>query len=163
MSNLFTLTGMLLLRGTDEAKRDIKEVASEAEQSESKMAAAFKRIGGVIAAAFAIDKIRDFGVAIVEASAAVSAEMSAFEQIMGDYSDTAQSKLDEVANSTGVVSTRLTPYMTSLTAKFKGLGNDIEESTDLAQRGLYLASDASAFWDKSLDDSMSALNSTISF
>ena len=161
MSNLFTLTGMLLLRGTDEAKRDIKEVASEAEQSESKMAAAFKRIGGAIAAAFAIDKIRDFGVAIVEASAAVSAEMSAFEQIMGDYSDTAQTKLDEVANSTGVVSTRLTPYMTSLTAKFKGLGNDIEESTDLAQRGLYLASDASAFWDKSLDDSMSALNSFI--
>jgi phage-related protein len=161
MTKLFTLIGEFLLRGTDEAKQDINDVTKTAEQAESKMVTAFKKIGGVVAGAFAIDKIKDFGVAIVEASATVSAEMSAFEQIMGGYSDTAQSKLDEVAKTTGIVSTRLTPYMTSLTAKFKGLGNDIEESTDLATRGLTLASDASAFWDKSLDDSMSALNSFI--
>lgn len=161
MSNLFTLTGEILLRGADEAKRDINDVTNTAEQSEPKMVTAFKNIGIAVAGAFAIDKIKDFGVAIVEASATVNAEMSAFEQIMGSYSDTAQTKLNEVADSTGVVSTRLTPYMTSLTAKFKGLGNDIETSTDLAQRGLYLASDASAFWDKSLEDSMSALNSFI--
>lgn len=159
--NLFTLTGEILLKGTEEAKEDINEVTNTAERSESKLTSAFKKIGGIVATAFAVDKIKDFGVAIVEASANVSAEMSAFEQIMGSYSDNAQKKLDEVAQSTGVVSTRLTPYMTSLTAKFKGLGNDINESTDLAQRGLYLASDASAFWDKSLDDSMSALNSFI--
>lgn len=159
--NLFTLTGELLLRGTDEAKREITDVTSKAEQSESRMSKAFKKIGAVVAGAFAIDKIKDFGVSIVNASAEVSAEMSAFEQIMGSYSDTAQKKLNEVADNTGVVSTRLTPYMTSLTAKFKGLGNDIETSTDLASRGLYLASDASAFWDKSLEDSMSALNSFI--
>ena len=159
--NLFKLTGEILLRGTDEANREIADVTSKAEQSESRMSKAFKKIGAVVAGAFAIDKIKDFGVSIVNASAEVSAEMSAFEQIMGNYSDTAQKKLNEVADNTGVVSTRLTPYMTSLTAKFKGLGNDIETSTDLASRGLYLASDASAFWDKSLDDSMSALNSFI--
>lgn len=159
--NLFTLVGEVLLRGTDEAKNEITGVTRKAEESESKMSKAFKKIGGLIATAFAVDKIKDFGVSIVHASAEVDAEMSAFEQIMGSYSDTAQKKLDEVAKTTGVVSTRLTPYMTSLTAKFKGLGNDITTSTDLAQRGLLLASDASAFWDKSLDDSMSALNSFI--
>ena len=159
--NLFTLIGEFLLRGTDEAKREINDVTNTAEQSEPKMVTAFKNIGLAVAGAFAIDKIKDFGVAIVEASATVSAEMSAFEQIMGGYSDTAQTKLNEVADSTGMVSTRLTPHMTSLTAKFKGLGNDIETSTDLATRGLTLAADASAFWDKSLDDSMSALNSFI--
>lgn len=161
MTNLFTLVGEVLLRGTDEAKNEIKGITRKAEESESKMSKAFKKIGGLIATAFAVDKIKDFGVSIVHASAEVDAEMSAFEQIMGSYSDNAQKKLDEVAEATGVVSTRLTPYMTSLTAKFKGLGNDIGTSTDLAQRGLYLASDAAAFWDKSLDDSMSALNSFI--
>ena len=60
-----------------------------------------------------------------------------------------------------MVSTRLTPYMTSMTAKFKGLGFDIDQATTLASDGLLLASDASAFWDKSLEDSMSALNSFI--
>lgn len=159
--NLFTLVGEVLLRGTDEAKNEITGVTRKAEESESRMSKAFKKIGGLIATAFAVDKIKDFGVSIVHASAEVDAEMSAFEQIMGSYSDTAQTKLDEVAKTTGVVSTRLTPYMTSLTAKFKGLGNDITTSTDLAQRGLLLASDASAFWDKSLEDSMSALNSFI--
>lgn len=159
--NLFTLTGEILLRGTDEARQELGGVSSKGEEAESRLSKAFKKIGGVVAAAFAVDKIKDFGVSIVNAASEVGAEMSAFEQIMGDYSDNAQAKLNEVADSTGVVSTRLTPYMTSLTAKFKGLGNDIDTSTDLAQRGLFLASDAAAFWDKSLDDSMSALNSFI--
>lgn len=159
--NLFTLTGEILLRGTDEARQELGGVSSKGEEAESRLTKAFKKIGGVVAAAFAVDKIKDFGVSIVNAASEVGAEMSAFEQIMGDYSDNAQAKLNEVADSTGVVSTRLTPYMTSLTAKFKGLGNDIDTSTDLAQRGLFLASDAAAFWDKSLDDSMSALNSFI--
>lgn len=161
MTNLFTLVGEILLRGTDEAQRDITDVVKAGENAETKLTKAFKKIGAVVAGAFAIDKIKDFGIVITKASAEVSAEMSAFEQIMGDYSDTAQTKLNEIADATGVVSTRLTPYMTSLTAKFKGLGNDIATATDLATRGLYLASDASAFWDKSLDDSMSALNSFI--
>ena len=161
MTNLFTLVGEILLRGTDEAQRDITDVVKAGENAETKLTKAFKKIGAVVAGAFAIDKIKDFGIAITKASAEVSAEMSAFKQIMGDYSDTAQTKLNEIADATGVVSTRLTPYMTSLTAKFKGLGNDISTSTDLATRGLTLATDASAFWDKSLEDSMSALNSFI--
>lgn len=161
MTNLFTLVGEILLRGTDEAQRDITDVVKAGENAETKLTKAFKKIGAVVAGAFAIDKIKDFGIAITKASAEISAEMSAFEQIMGDYSDTAQTKLNEIADATGVVSTRLTPYMTSLTAKFKGLGNDIATATDLATRGLTLATDASAFWDKTLEDSMSALNSFI--
>lgn len=80
---------------------------------------------------------------------------------MGNYSDVAQQKMNEIADATGMVSTRLTPYMTSMTAKFKGLGYDIDDATTLAQDGLSLAADAAAFWDKSLDDSMSALTSFI--
>ena len=110
---------------------------------------------------FAVDKIKDFGKEIVNCSAEVSAEQSSFAQIMGDYSKQAQEKLQSVADATGMLNTRLTPYMTSMTAKFKGLGFGIEDSTDLAQRGLVLAGDAAAFWDKSLEDSMGALNSFI--
>lgn len=148
-------------QASDKFGGSLEDLEKDADKTESKLASMAKKIGGVLATAFAIDKVKDFGVSIVNASAEVSAEMSAFEQIMGDYSDTAQTKLNEIADATGVVSTRLTPYMTSLTAKFKGLGNDIATATDLATRGLYLASDASAFWNKSLDDSMSALNSFI--
>jgi hypothetical protein len=48
-----------------------------------------------------------------------------------------------------------------MTAKFQGLGLGIEQSTDLASSGLTIAADAAAFWDKSLEDSMSALNSFV--
>ena len=131
------------------------------EKSGNRMSSAFKKIGSAVVAAFAGDKIVDFGKSVVDASATVAAEQSAFEQIMGDYSNNAQAKINEIADATGMVSTRLTPYMTSMTAKFKGLGYDIDDATTLAQNGLTLASDAAAFWDKSLEDSMGALNSFI--
>ncbi|RGD80342.1 phage tail protein [Thomasclavelia ramosa] len=158
---LFRLFGTIGLNGVEETQEDIDETTEHAEDAEGKMSNAFKKIGTAIVTYLAVDKIVEFGKSIVDASATVSAEVSAFEQIMGDYSDNAQNKLDEIANATGVVSTRLTPYMTSMTAKFKGLGYDIDKATTLASDGLMLASDASAFWDKSLEDSMSALNSFI--
>lgn len=148
-------------QASDKFGDSLENLEKNANKTESKLATMSKKVAKILATAFAVDKIKDFGVAITKASAEVSAEMSAFKQIMGDYSDTAQIKMNEVAENTGVVSTRLTPYMTSLTAKFKGLGNDIATATDLATRGLTLATDASAFWDKSLEDSMSALNSFI--
>lgn len=157
--NLFTLTGEILLEGADEAQRDIKDVTSTVETEEPKLGNAFKKIATAVAGAFAIDKIKDFGIAIVNASAEVSAEQSAFSQIMGDYADTASSKLQSIADSTGVETGRIMSSFTSMSAKFKGLGYDVDEATDLATRGLTLASDASAFWDKSLDDTVSALNS----
>lgn len=160
MTDLFKLVGRVVIENQD-ANNEIDETTDKAEKGSNRMGSAFKKLGGLIATYLAVDKIIDFGKSIVNASAEVSAEVSAFEQIMGDYSDKAQTKLNEIADATGVVSSRLTPYMTSLTAKFKGLGFDVDEATTLAKDGLMLASDASAFWDKSLDDAMGSLNSFI--
>lgn len=143
------------------AKKTHKKVNEEAENSKKRITSAFKKIGAAVVTYLTIDKIKDFGQACVDMSAEVAAEQSAFEQIMGDYSDAAQGKVNEIADATGMVSTRLTPYMTSMTAKFKGLGFDIGDATDYAKQGLNIAADAAAFWDKSLDDSMSALNSFV--
>ena len=151
----------LALEGMDEFQSDVNSTQSNTESSSNKIVDAFKKIGAAIATYLTVQKIVDFGKAVVDAAATVSAETSAFEQIMGDYSSTAQEKMKAVADATGVVDTRLTTYMTSMTAKFKGLGFDIDDATTLASEGLTLASDAAAFWDKSLDESMSHLNSFI--
>lgn len=157
---LFKILGKIAV-DSSEADRAIDETTGKAEKSESRMTSAFKKIGAAVVACFAIDKIKDFGQACVDMTAEVAAEQSAFEQIMGNYSGEAQEKLNEIADATGMVNTRLTPYMTSMTAKFKGLGYDIGEATDYAQRGLTMASDAAAFWDMSLDESTSHLNSFV--
>jgi hypothetical protein len=157
---LFKLFGTIAINN-DEANDAIDDTAGKGEEAESRLSKAFGKIAAAVAAAFAIDKIISFGKEVVNMAAEVSAEVSAFEQIMGDYSDEASAKVAKIAEATGMVDTRLTPYMTSMTAKFKGLGYDVEDATDYAARGLNLAADAAAFWDKSLDESMSHLNSFI--
>jgi len=157
---LFELLGTIAV-DNKEADEGITNTTEKAEQSETRMGEAFKKIGAAIAAAFAIDKVVEFGRAIVDASAEVSAEQSSFSQIMGDYTKAAAEKVGKIAEATGMASTRITPYMTSMTAKFKGLGYNITDATNLASDGLNLAADAAAFWDKSLSDSTGALNSFI--
>jgi len=157
---LFKLFGTIAVNN-DEANQNIDETTGRAESAESKMSAAFKKIGAAVATYFAVDKIISFGKEIVNVAAEVDAEASAFGQIMGNYSDTAREKLNAVADTTGVMSTRMQGHFTSLSAKFKGLGFDVQSATDYAARGLTLAADASAFWDVSLDDASSHLNSFI--
>ena len=150
-----------LKKGVDEAKKKVKEVGDETTKSSSKIKDALKGIGTAVAAAFTVKAIAGFTKEIVNASASVAAEQSAFSQIMGNYSDKATEKLRQVADETGITETRLTSSMTSMTAKWKGLGLGVEDATTNATRGLTLAADASAFWDMSLDESVGHLNSFI--
>lgn len=150
-----------LLWDGDAADRGMASAGQQADKLESKFSKAFKTIGTAMAAAFTVDKIVGFGKECVQAGAEVDAEMSAFGQTMGDYADEASTKVQGIADATGMVSTRLTPYMTSMTAKFKGLGYGVEDATDMAARGLNLAADGAAFWDMSMNESSSHLNSFI--
>lgn len=150
-----------LLWDGKEAEAGMDKAGKQAEGLESKLGKAFKKVAGYVATAFTVDAIKNFAVDCVNAGAEVSAETAAFGQIMGDYADEASAKMGEVADATGMVDTRLTPYMTSMTAKFKGLGYGVDDATGMASRGLTLAADSAAFWDKSLDESMGHLNSFI--
>lgn len=152
------------------AKKSVKELGDSAKNTEGGFSVMKGAIANVLASGFeklidlaarAGQALWDFGKDSVESAAEVSAENSAFDQIMGNYTGAAQKKMQGVADATGVVSTRLTGSMTSMTAKFKGLGFGIEDATDLAAKGLYMASDAAAFCDVSLDESMGHLNSFI--
>lgn len=165
--NIFELFGTIAIDNA-KANKAISDTGNKASGLSNTMEAAFgkigslaKKVGTAVVAAFAVDKIKDFGKDCAETYASIAAEQASFEQIMGDYAYMAQEKMDKVASETGMVSSRLTPYMTSMTAKFKGLGYGVDEATNLAQEGLTIAADASAFWDKSLDESMSHLNSFI--
>lgn len=151
----------IALKGKDKFKGELKDTEKSTDTSSDKMVSAFKKIGAGIATYFTIDAIKRFGQEIVNVTSEVAAESSAFEQIMGDYTDNAKDKMGDLADETGMVSSRLTPHMTSMTAKFKGLGYEIDDATSLATDGLHLASDAAAFWDKSLNESVGHLNSFI--
>ena len=162
---LFHLLGTIAIKNS-EAIDAINDTVQRASTASKKISDSFTAIGKkstemgkkmAAASAAATGAL----VGMVKSSASVAAEVSAYEQIMGSYADKASKKLAGVADAVGMADTRLTPYMTSMTAKFQGLGLGIEQSTDLASSGLTIAADAAAFWDKSLEDSMSALNSFV--
>lgn len=195
--NIYTLTGEVLLKGTNEAIDELRRLEEQAEATAEKLGklvtninANFKastthtidslskvnksaksfesdfsktmnRIGKTLLTVFSAREIIGFAKDVTEASAEVTAEIVAFNQILGDYADSAKLKMEEMADSAGIVSTRLTKHMTNLTAKFKGLGFEMNEATDLAVRGLEMATDASAFWDMSLEQSMEHMKSFI--
>lgn len=158
---LFKIFARIALKGYDESQQQLERFGESGERSANIFSKGLKKIGKAVVAYLAVDKVVAFGKACVAAASDVAAEEAAFNQIMGTYSNAAQKKMNAIANATGITNTRLTKYMTSLTAKFKGLGNDIETATSLAARGLNIAADASAFWDMSLDDATSHLNSFI--
>lgn len=143
------------------ARKEFSNLGESGEASSKKLTSTLKNLGKAVAAAFSVKAITDFAKAAVDCAAEVAAEESAFTQIMGEYSDQAAAKVEKIAEATGMVDSRLTPYMTSMTAKFSGLGYDIEEATDFAAQGINMAADAAAFWDMSLEESTSHLNSFI--
>lgn len=158
--NVFELFGTIAIDHTG-AEKGIDKTVGHAKDAENALEKTFKRIGTYVAAAFSVKAIVDFGKACTQVYADVAAEQAAFEQVMGDYASTAQAKLEAVASQTGITSTRMTGAFNSLTAKFKGLGYNVEDATTLAADGLLIAADASAFWNVSLDEAMSHLNSFV--
>ena len=99
---VFKLLGKIAVDNA-EANRAIDDTSGKAENSKNRITSAFKKIGAAVVTYLTIDKIKDFGQACVDMSAEVAAEQSAFEQIMGDYSDAAQGKVNEIADATGMV------------------------------------------------------------
>ena len=150
-----------LKKEVNNAKKQISDLSDESGKSAGKISSSLKKIGAAAVAAFSVKAIVDFTKELVNCASTVAAEQSAYSQIMGNYADEATAKLRQVADETGITDTRLTAGMTSMTAKWKGLGFGIDEATTYASRGLTLAADASAFWDMSLDESTSHLNSFI--
>lgn len=64
--DLFKLFGTIAIKN-DEANKALDETTNKAEHSSSKIEGTLKKLIGVVTAAFAIDKIKDFGAACIEA------------------------------------------------------------------------------------------------
>ena len=113
----------------------------------------FKQVGAVIAGAFAVDKIIDFGVETVEVTAKLNAMEAQFEQVFkGDEGIVAMQQLQLASGELGIHVDRLKEGYNQFGAQVKGAGMNAREgleATDLATR---LAADAAAFYDKKRQD-----------
>lgn len=155
---LFKLLGTIAVEN-QEANSDIEETVGKASDAEGKMSSAFKKISGVIATAFAVDKIKDFGLNCVNAAADASAMTSQFSQVFGDLEGQASANLTAIAQNTGIVENRLKGSYTQIAAFAKTGGMETADALSLADRAMIAVADSAAFYDRSLEETTESLQS----
>lgn len=141
--------------GLDDAEREARGFSRAVENSSDALNG-LKRIavgiGGVIAGAFAVDKVKDFATSGIKLAAGTKALNSQFEQVFGLMELTAQAKLNNIANETGVLSDRLKGSFVQMAAFAKTTGADTAEALALSERATLAAADSAAFYDRSIED-----------
>lgn len=159
MTELFKLIGTVALKGTDKAGDELDDVTKKANDSSNKMVEAFKKIGTAVATYFAIDKIRDFGEACINAAADTEAMNSQFTQVFGDLEEQATGSLESIADSAGISTNRMKGSFTKIAAFAKTTGMSTEASLELSERAMIAVADSAAFYDRSLEDTTESLQS----
>ena len=94
---LFKLLGVIAINNAD-AINAIDETTGRAENSESKMSKAFKKVGTAVAGAFAVDKIVNFGKAAIDTTASFEDGMLKVQSLSGatqeEYEKLSKAALD---------------------------------------------------------------------
>lgn len=118
-------------------------------------------LGGVI-----VDGVKKLGSAIknmsgafIESAADVKAKESAFKQTFGDLGDAASEAIGRVANSSGILQTRLNTLGSKIYAFARSSGGDATESMSLMERALQAAADSAAYYDTSVEQATETLQS----
>lgn len=155
---LFRLLGTIAIEN-GKANDAIDDTTGKAEKSESKISAAFKKIGSVVVTAFAVDKIVNFGKACVENAASVKAMNSQFEQTFAGVEEQAAKAMQNVAETSNILQTRLQGVGTSIFAFAKTTGMETPEALGLMERALQVTADSAAYYDRSLEETSESLKS----
>ena len=155
---LFKLFGTIAIEN-DEANSSIDETTGKASGAGDKISSALKKVGGVVATAFAVDKIKDFGVNCINAAADASAMTSQFSQVFGELESTASANLTAIADNTGIVENRLKGSYTQIAAFAKTGGMETAEALSLADRAMVAVADSAAFYDRRLEETTESLQS----
>lgn len=103
--------------------------------------------------------IGGLGIVAVKASAEVKAMNSQFEQTFGSLQSQASDAMGRVADESGILQTRLQGVGTSIYAFAKSSGADSAEAMQLMETALRATADASAYYDRSLEDTSESLMS----
>lgn len=118
-----------------------------------------KTIAAAAGLAFGAREAIAFGKEAVESAAEVKAANSQLEQTFGSLQDTAENSIKSVADSSGILETRLNSTATGIYAFAKTTGMDSTQALSMMQDALQVAADSAAYYDRSLEDTSETLKS----
>lgn len=140
-------------------KKELGNIEKSTSNAGSSLSSTFKKVGTVIAGAFAIDKLKDFAISLVKVTANVNALDSMFEQTFKGDQSKALAEISKQAQEQGIEVDRLKGTWSSFYGTFRGNGADANESLQLTSKYMKLAGDGSAYYDMSLEEVVSRLKS----
>ena len=158
---LFKLFGTIAINGADTAKKEIESVSGQAGKLGETLTTIGNKVsdvGGKLTTSLSLP-LTALGTLSVKSAADVKAANSQFEQTFGNLQDTATNAINNVANASGILDTRLKGVGTSIYAFAKSSGADSAEAMALMEEALQATADAAAYYDRSLDDTSESLMS----
>lgn len=136
----------------------VKETGA-AEGSVGKLGGKLKTFVGVLAAAFAVDKIKDFGFELAATAGSAKAVEAQFSTVFGDMEGEAAERLGAISGEASILENRMKESFTKIAAFAKTGGMDTADSLNLADRSMRAIADSAAFYDRSLEDTTESLQS----
>lgn len=133
--------------------------SGNAESSFGKLGETAKRIGGVLIAAFAVDKIKDFATDLAATAGSAQAVKAQFSTVFGDMEGEAAKRLGAISGEATILENRMKETFTKIAAFAKTGGMDTADSLNLADRSMRAIADSAAFYDRSLEDTAESLQS----
>lgn len=160
---LFRLLGTIAVENSA-ANKAIDETTTKAHGSGEKVANSFTKIGEKSIELGNKMKWVSAGAAtllgtMVKSAADVKAMNAQFEQTFAEVEDKASAAMQRVADSSGIIETRLKGVGTKLYAFAKTTGMDTPQALDMMERSLTVAADSAAYYDRSLDETTESLQS----
>lgn len=144
--------------GTDptKAKRNLREVEKEA----NGLTGVFKQIGGALAAAFAIERVRAFATEMFRLGSSVAETQDKFRTVFGrEGSAEVQGWIDQFGTLMGLSNNAARDMTSTVGAMMQGMGATQGESAKLSTRIVQLAGDLQSFSDVPIAETFAAIKS----
>lgn len=136
-----------------------KTADNAAKSMKNSFSGAFKKIAGAATAAFSAAAVIKLGKDCVESAASVNAANSQLTQTFSNLQGNAEAAMKRVADSSGIVQSRLQGVGTSIYAFAKTTGMDSANALSMMEEALQVTADSAAYYDRSLEDTAESLKS----
>ena len=160
---IFKLVGSIFVK-SEEAEKAIDDTSKKAKELADTVGTKMKTVGDKMSSLGTklmpvTLAIAGIGTVAVKSSAEMKALNSQFEQTFGELQGQASDALNRVATESGILQTRLQGVGTSIYAFAKSSGADSAEAMSLMETALRATADASAYYDRSLEETSESLMS----
>ncbi len=124
-----------------------------------KLKSGLLKIAAAVGATFSVVKITEFAKGAIESAAEINAANSQLEQTFGEMQSAAESAIERVTESSGIIKTRLNGVATSIYAFAKTSGMNSFAALNMMSEALTVAADSAAYYDRSLEEMSETLKS----